>query len=629
MSWEVSTMPSKRSFCNLTLLRKNLARFWPLWGGAALAGALLPLWLLLNLSKYGAGHVDGVEFAHALYTVAVRVAPAVCFVYAILCAMMVWSYLFSPRAVGLIHALPIDRTCLFLTNALSGLAMLLIPYATTGTLVCLIALCWGFLHIGAALETAALIILISLIFFGMATFCAMITGNAFAMPAFYLLLNFLFPALELLVGSISQLFLVGVTSQYMGTLECLSPLLMLYSGMDTYVEDGAAVLLGAPVAAAYGLVGIALLAASFVIYRLRRSECAGDVVAFRWLRPVFRYGVALAFALTLGWFLYEIIWDSLFQRGSYADFVPMAVCMAFTGVIGYYVASMLLEKSLRVFRRSWPGVLTVCAGVVILCGCVRFDLLGMESRVPRQEDIARVTVSVAGQDITVTAAQPGYVNQVLEIHRSIVENADALREADRHYEAGDRLGTEYLNLRYYGPKGDVLLYRSYRLPVTEKGLETSGTYEYMLQQFLTDPDVRLSQVEFSSGSEIVDITLSDYLTGEEHVCESAYYESIYQAYLQDAQEGNLSEYNGLVYDEHESYTYPGDLRIQAVTRREMAVDDETSVGSSGGGHRYVELSPKMTHTIAALQEAGLLTNEVLAAWNEDYEAAIPSTGERG
>ena len=32
MNWEVSTMQSKRSFFNRTLFRKNLTRFWPLWG---------------------------------------------------------------------------------------------------------------------------------------------------------------------------------------------------------------------------------------------------------------------------------------------------------------------------------------------------------------------------------------------------------------------------------------------------------------------------------------------------------------------------------------------------------------------------------------------------------------------
>ena len=100
MNWEVSTMPSKRSFCNLTLLRKNLARFWPLWGGAALVGALLPLWMLLSLSQSGATHLVKADFAYAVYTVAAKIVPAISLCYAILCAMMVWSYLFRPGPWG-------------------------------------------------------------------------------------------------------------------------------------------------------------------------------------------------------------------------------------------------------------------------------------------------------------------------------------------------------------------------------------------------------------------------------------------------------------------------------------------------------------------------------------------------
>src|SRR5699024_4192146 len=147
-----------------------------------------------------------------------------------------------------------------------------------------------------------------------------------------------------------------------------------------------------------------------------------------------------ASALTLGWLLYELLWYPVFQTGYYADFIPMVVCMAVTGVIGYYVASMLLEKSLRVFRRSWPGVLTVCAGVVILCGCVRFDLLGMENRMPSQEDVARVTLSVNGQEVVANAGEPGLMTRVMEVHQAMVEDADYIRSAERGYDdTGDRI----------------------------------------------------------------------------------------------------------------------------------------------------------------------------------------------
>ena len=47
-------MQSKTSCFNKTLFRKNLTRFWPLWGMASFGGSLFPLAMLLNLAvAYG------------------------------------------------------------------------------------------------------------------------------------------------------------------------------------------------------------------------------------------------------------------------------------------------------------------------------------------------------------------------------------------------------------------------------------------------------------------------------------------------------------------------------------------------------------------------------------------------
>jgi len=42
-------MQSKTSYFNATLFRKNLTRFWPLWGLASFVGALFPLAVLLDM----------------------------------------------------------------------------------------------------------------------------------------------------------------------------------------------------------------------------------------------------------------------------------------------------------------------------------------------------------------------------------------------------------------------------------------------------------------------------------------------------------------------------------------------------------------------------------------------------
>ncbi|MFR6041856.1 MAG: hypothetical protein ACLUHL_10835, partial [Dysosmobacter welbionis] len=142
-------------------------------------------------------------------------------------------------------------------------------------------------------------------------------------------------------------------------------------------------------------------------------------------------------ALTLGHLLYEVLWAALFQKGDYADPVPMAVCMAVTGAVGYYAASMLLEKSLRVFRGSWRGVLAVCAGVVLLCALVSMDVFGVESRIPGMDQVETVEFSGSGMEYVTLSAQTDQelVEKVLALHRAIVEDRDYIRSYDRNASA--------------------------------------------------------------------------------------------------------------------------------------------------------------------------------------------------
>ena len=142
MSWEVRTMQSKTSYFNATLFRKNLTRFWPLWGLASFIGALFPLAVLLDMVHRGWNVLSAPDFT-GMYYDAVSAVPVINLVYAALCAMAVWSYLYNARSVGLMHTLPIRREGLFLTNFLSGLSMTLIPYAVTGVLCVVVSLCGG------------------------------------------------------------------------------------------------------------------------------------------------------------------------------------------------------------------------------------------------------------------------------------------------------------------------------------------------------------------------------------------------------------------------------------------------------------------------------------------------------
>ena len=309
-------MRSKTSCFNGTLFRKNLSRYWPLWGLASFGGAMFPLAMLLELLHNGFRFWSPLETRQAYYTVLSYGVPVISIVYAILCAMAVWSYLYNARSVGMMHTLPIRREGLFVTNVLSGLTMMAIPYAVTGVLLVLVTVLFGGFEPVGVLVTVLGVMGESLFFFGLATFCAFIVGNVFMLPALYGLLNFIAVLTDFMVNLLAQGFCFGLNSSYSGTVEWLSPVVYLVqkiSPNSTYETQWVTDRLGGQryetsvlisvtlengwLIAAYAAAGAALLGLAWLLYRRRRSESAGDVVAVGWMKPVFRYGCAVYAAI--------------------------------------------------------------------------------------------------------------------------------------------------------------------------------------------------------------------------------------------------------------------------------------------------------------------------------------------
>ena len=612
MSWEVSSMQSKRSFFNRPLFRKNLGRFWPLWGCVSLAGAMLPLYVLLALlGDRAGGSVTPEDFTNVLYQSVTIFAPGFIAVYAILCAMAVWGYLYNSRSVGLMHTLPVDRTCLFVTNTLSGLAMVLVPFAVVGLLLCLISLFWGFFDLMAVVNTVLAVLLLAVLFFGLATLCAMLTGHVFVLPVFYALLNFLATLLEALVASLAETFLIGVGFDGPGNFVFLSPLIQIYERFHAVSErlssnEWTSYLTGMGTVALYGLVGLALLALSWLFYRQRQSESAGDVVAFRWLRPVFRYGVALLSGLVLGRLLYELLWALLFQQGHYADLIPMCLCTAAAGIVGYYAASMLLEKSLRVFRRSWPGVAAVCAGTVLLCTLTRMDIFGAERWVPDLDEVAQVTLRDAS--LTFTTEDTQLIEQVIAAHQAIVADRDYIRsisDSDPTFHVGVR-ETRYVRLTYQMKNGQRVR-RVYQLWVTAERAAAPGTFDSQLAALYSNPAAIRQQVEIPAGANIVGGYVynswgsSGAMSDGELTDKDA--QRFYDALIQDADAGNIP---GL------SLLGGGVPRyVDLGAEFEYEVWDDLA-NASYRRYSRVDLFPTMTNTLQVLEELGVFTAAELA-----------------
>ena len=543
-------MLSKRSYFNAVLYRKNLARFWPLWGGVSLVGCVLPLYMLLMLlsSSGMAVHLENNDVSNAIYSVVSVIVPAGLLVYAALCGVLCWGYLTNSRSVGLYHTLPVNRTCLFLTTVASGLTMMLVPFVIVGGLSVLVLLGWGIFPLKALIWGALSVIGMSLLFFSLITFSAMVSGNSFSVLAFYFLGNFLAPALDWLLTSFARGFLFGVSSDYTGKVEFFSPVFFLYRHLDVERVKDEYVLRGTWTVGVYALVGLAILAVSLLLYRRRKSESAGDVVAQGWLKPIFRYGVALLFGLTLGQVLYQFVYALPFGTGLYKEMVPMAICMMVTAVVGYYVASMLLKKSLRVFRGSWKGALTTVAMVVILCGCVSFDIFGSVGYVPDLENVEEVSAYGVAQAFH-TPGDSALAKQVTDLHRAILADEAYIRDMTEQsgisgysysYDTWDTQDTCYPTLYIeYRMKDGTTLHRQYRLAlVKDRWNNQPDTFDYKLRQTVYGPEAAVARVTPEHGG-TVEYLYAQYWDGDSQELNLSgdAARKIYEAVLEDAAAG--------------------------------------------------------------------------------------------
>lgn len=621
-------MPLKTSFFNPTLFKKNLSRSWPMWGGVSAVGSLLPLYLLLALNQRNTYvYFDREAFVEFLYQAAVYFLPAFTACYAILVAMFVWNYLNNARSVGFMHSLAIDRTGLFVTNTLSGLAMLLIPYVIVGGLMCVIAVCCGAMDVGAVLLTIAAVILENLLFFGMATLCAAVTGNVIATAVYYVILNFAVPVLDYLIHLLATEYIFGLTGSIGDWSLWFAPTIRLYNKVEIVcpvvneVRAEIPVIENFWVIVLYGVIGIAMLAASFLLYRARRSESAGDVVAFSWLRPVFRSGIALVSALTLGRVLYELFWSSLFSDGRYEDMIPMAVCMMISAIVGYYAASMLLEKSLRVFKGSWKGVGLVCGAIIVLCLGVELDIFGLERYVPKAEDVD--TVYISGQlDLVCDAEKfPNLCEDIIELHEMIVADKNYIRSVDEVWELdGEEIRWRWARFEYTLKNGSTVE-RDYYLPFTEARSKDETTYDSKFMSVATSPDVLIASVTIPESAEIC------YAWVEFHNPETDVWEHleisrddwdiVYEGLMRDAREGNF--YSSKVFSDfweeqlkYNATAIPVEYNAELVLEYRYAGNDNSY--ERGYGNIFVQLQPTMKHTLRALVSVGVVDQTIIDSW---------------
>ena len=162
------------------------------------------------------------------------------------------------------------------------------------------------------------------------------------------------------------------------------------------------------------------------------------------------------------------------------------------------------------------------------------------------------------------------------------------------------------------------LYRAYRFPVTQSRMMQSGTYDAVLRSIVDDPAILLAEVKVPAGAEFYGMMLEGKLLGDEweyRDVEFSDYNVLYAALLQDAREGNFCL--------NSSFYYMWDKKLIQIADWEYFKNEPMfeimyqyeKDGSRRRENFYVNLQPGMKHTLKALVDCGVVTQEIIAGWN--------------
>ena len=424
-------MKLKTSLFNRTIITNLLKRYWVVFGGYLLvlvACVIMPLINNLQGQYWNAQNVPYYAALLKLLQESMQPVIYVNFIASPIVAALLFSYLYNARHTGMMASLPVKRETMFCSvSAAAIIGMVLCNLAVVGMALGVEAL-YGQIHLGAL----GILLLVSLgsilIFFGMAAFCCMLTGNIFAGPAVYIIFNFLSIAVESLVSILLKDLVFGIPEGFVPKTVPLSPAWSIFENVNFHYEsirnaanqwiDYTWHISGTVHLAVYAVVGLVFLVLALLLYKHRRMEVAGDTIAIEALKPVFRMcctvGAGLALAVFVPLLLYE------FTPTRWYAAVYIAALLIVGGVLGYFISQMLVTKTITVFRSGWKtvGLYAVC--VIAVITLIETDAIGYERRVPDPVKIQSVQINTDG--FTIDFDEPENIQTIVKLHKNIIAN---------------------------------------------------------------------------------------------------------------------------------------------------------------------------------------------------------------
>ena len=369
---------------------------------------VLPLGCMLKVGNYQRMLSDGSIKAADLFEMTARYVSADNYLVAlgvvagaVLAAFTGFAYLQSKRKLDMLHSLPVKRETLFGVQYVSGLFIFLIPYGIN-ILLMLIVCITRTVCTAAVMNSFIVEILIQLLYFVLfyhVVIIAILMTGRILVSVFGTIVFFGYaPVLQVVISGYYQTYFDtfymsgdGLLHKILGY---LSPATMYINHMTVFYENeqnSISVLLENRLMLAAVIVAAAILLAVAVwLYKKRPSEAALHSMVFPKSRPVIKVLLVTVLSAASGLFFAGMAMEAVDFWAAFGIIFGTVILHCIVEVIYSYEFKKVLSHKVTFF---------ISLGAVLLFAAIfRFDIFGYDTRIPQENEIESMAVSVNGLD---------------------------------------------------------------------------------------------------------------------------------------------------------------------------------------------------------------------------------------
>lgn len=442
MKWEAKQMKSKKPFFSKEIIVNNLRRFW--WIAVLFTLALFFVSPLITLTN-GSDVMPRKGYNITFRDIYIGTVFFLCTV-PVFIGVMVFRYMQNSKSMVAIHSMPYTRLRLYVNNIISGLILLVVPILLNAAFLSVIQLFnlgGTYFAEGIVLKYLGISLLTSVTLYVWTVFVGMFTGSSIAQIIYTYILNFLFAGL---IFGVQLVVLYGTLYGYVfdenmaAKVLYISPIMQaLDYGTGRFSSDMLSFSVYNFILVDIVICAIALVVGYFV-YKYRNLETAGDVVSGKYIKPLFKYGVATC-TLLLG---------GLYVKGVFnVQEVNLLLYLLF-GLVGYVIAEMLIRKSFKIWS-SYKGFLAFSAVVIVILFGLKADLFGYEKYVPDVQGVKAVSVNGnTNFDVSTYGVlhEKENIENVIKLHEKIIK--------DKNINLTDNIYSDGINISYQFIDGRVM-----------------------------------------------------------------------------------------------------------------------------------------------------------------------------